>query len=89
MHASSSSSIFRHKASAHAMRHDRASATLRERHDGASANPRPRNDGVSATLRAVVLGLLMFGALICGLWTGMTLASVLTPPDKGVMDTPY
>ena len=76
MFASSSSSIFRHKASAHAMRNDRVSTTLRA-----------RNDKVSATLRAVVLVVLMFGALICGLWAGMTVASVLTPPEKGVMDT--
>jgi hypothetical protein len=78
MLANGFSSTFRNKASAHAMRNDRVSTTLRA-----------RNDRVSAILRAIVLVVLLFGALICGLRAGMTSSAFLYPPEKGVMDTPY
>ena len=80
MLASSSLSTIRHKASApHTTPHDRASSTSPARRDGS----------VSATFRATGLVVLMFGAPVCGLWAGMTGATVSAPAEKGVMDTPY
>jgi hypothetical protein len=78
MLASSYSSALRHNASASGA-HKRASSTSPARYDGR----------VSATVRAIGLVVLMFGALICGLWAGMTGATDLAPAEKGVMDTPY
>jgi hypothetical protein len=31
---------------------------------------------------------LLFAALVCGLWAGMSLSSFLCAPDSGVMDSP-
>jgi hypothetical protein len=53
------------------------------------SRPVMRNSIISATLRAIVLVVLMFGALICGFLAGMTAAAVLCPSERGVMDTPY
>jgi hypothetical protein len=44
---------------------------------------------VPATLRAIVLVVLLFGALICGLWAGMSWSTVLSLSERGVMDSPY
>jgi hypothetical protein len=57
------------------------------------ASPPSREASSDATrndkLFAIILVVVMFGAPICGLWGGMTLSAALSPPDKGVMDTPY
>ena len=71
------------------MRHDRASTVLRARNHRASTTLRARNDRVSSILRAIVLLVLLLGALIVGLWAGMNLSFLLRPPERGVTDTPY
>ena len=62
MPASSYSSAFLHKASASSGAHKRASST--------STSPARHDGRASATVRAIGLVVLMFGALICGLWGG-------------------
>jgi hypothetical protein len=51
-----------------------------------------RGGRVSAILRAASLAALvglLFGALACGLWVGMSWSADLSASDQGVMDFTY
>jgi hypothetical protein len=51
-----------------------------------------RDGRISAILRAagwVALAGLLFGALACGVWIGMSWSADLSAPDQGLMDSTY
>jgi hypothetical protein len=57
-----------------------------------ASSPAMRGGRVSAILRAASLAALvglLFGALACGLWVGMSWSADLSASDQGVMDFTY
>jgi hypothetical protein len=54
-----------------------------------ASNRRMLGQRISGILRAAALVSLLFGALACGLWAGMTWSADPRAPDRGVMDFAY
>jgi hypothetical protein len=59
---------------------------------GQASNRAARNETISAILRAASLAALvglLFGALACGLWVGLSWPGHLSAFDRGVTDSTY
>jgi hypothetical protein len=57
-----------------------------------ASSPATQDGTISAILRAASLAALVgvvFGALACGLWVGMSWSGDLSASDRGVMDSAY
>lgn len=48
-----------------------------------------RDGRISAILRVAALVGVLFGAVACGPWAGMTWSADLSAADRGVMDSAY